>query len=56
MTKYKITWLPGDGIGNDVMHAARIVLDKIQLDSEYLPGYWLEILLLRGRGASTSND
>ena len=38
MAKYKIAWLPGDGIGVDVLKAARIVLDKIQLDAEYLPG------------------
>jgi len=25
--KYKIAWLPGDGVGNDVMEAARMVLD-----------------------------
>lgn len=35
---YKIAILPGDGTGNDVMDAARIVLDKINLDAEYLPG------------------
>jgi 3-isopropylmalate dehydrogenase len=29
--------LPGDGVGNDVMEAARIVLDKIALDADYLP-------------------
>ncbi len=38
MTKYKIAWLPGDGIGIDVMEAARIVLDKIKLDAEYVNG------------------
>jgi len=38
MAKYKIAWLPGDGVGNDVMEAARIVLDKIELDAEYLHG------------------
>jgi len=38
MTKYKIAWLPGDGVGNDVMDAAKIVLDKIDLDAEYIPG------------------
>lgn len=27
--------MPGDGVGNDVMEAARIVLDKIGLDAEY---------------------
>lgn len=38
MTKYKIAWLPGDGVGNDVMDCAKIVLDTINLDAEYLPG------------------
>jgi isocitrate/isopropylmalate dehydrogenase len=38
MTKYKIAWLPGDGIGVDVLEAAKIVLDKVQLDAEYILG------------------
>src|SRR5512136_530181 len=38
MVKYKIAWLPGDGVGNDVMDAAKIVLDTIQLDAEYISG------------------
>src|SRR3990172_3752868 len=38
MAKYKIAWLPGEGIGLDVMDAARIVLDRLGLDAEYLPG------------------
>jgi len=38
MAKYKIAWLPGDGIGKDVMDAARIVLDTLKLDAEYIPG------------------
>ncbi|MGB9521230.1 MAG: isocitrate/isopropylmalate dehydrogenase family protein, partial [Anaerolineales bacterium] len=38
MTHYRIAWLPGDGIGVDVLEAARIVLDAIQLDAEYIPG------------------
>jgi len=37
MAKYKIAWMPGDGIGKDVMAAAQIVLDKIALDAEYVP-------------------
>lgn len=36
--QYKIAWLPGDGIGKEVMEAARIVLDKVQLNAEYLYG------------------
>jgi 3-isopropylmalate dehydrogenase len=38
MAKYKIAWLPGDGVGVDVMDAARTVLDKLDLDAEYIPG------------------
>ncbi len=38
MSKYRIAWLPGDGIGNDVMEAARVVLDSVELDAEYVPG------------------
>ncbi|MEA3296353.1 MAG: isocitrate/isopropylmalate dehydrogenase family protein [candidate division Zixibacteria bacterium] len=38
MAKHKIAWLPGDGVGNDVMEAARHVLDKIKLDAEYVHG------------------
>jgi 3-isopropylmalate dehydrogenase len=34
---YKIAWMPGDGIGIEVMHAARVVLDAIKLDAEYTP-------------------
>ena len=37
MAKYKIAWLPGDGVGNDVMDAAKIILDKINLNAEYIP-------------------
>ena len=44
--KYRIAWLPGDGVGIDVMDAAKIVLDKIKLDAEYIHGdigwdYWV---------------
>ena len=38
MAKYKIAWLPGDGVGNDVMDCAKIILDTIGLDAEYIPG------------------
>ena len=40
MAKYKIALMPGDGIGNDVMDAAKIVLDKIGLDAEYIPAVY----------------
>ena len=38
MAKYRIAWLEGDGVGVEVMEAARIVLDRLGLDAEYLPG------------------
>ena len=38
MARYKIAWLPGDGVGNEVMEAAKIVLDKINFDAEYIHG------------------
>lgn len=37
MPKYRIAWMPGDGIGVDVMDAARLVLDRLALDAEYIP-------------------
>jgi isocitrate/isopropylmalate dehydrogenase len=45
MAKYRIGWLPGDGIGAEVLQAARIVLDESGLDAEYIQGaigweYW----------------
>jgi len=36
MPQYKIAWLPGDGIGQEVLSAAKIVLDQLRLDAEYL--------------------
>ncbi|MBN2500226.1 MAG: isocitrate/isopropylmalate dehydrogenase family protein [Anaerolineales bacterium] len=36
MSKYRIAWMPGDGIGVDVMEAARIALDKLGLDADYI--------------------
>jgi len=38
MANYRVAWLPGDGVGNDVMEAARLVLDATSLSAEYLPG------------------
>ena len=38
MPKYHIATLPGDGVGNDVMDAARTVLDVVNLDAEYIHG------------------
>ena len=38
MAKYRIAWLPGDGIGIEVLEATRIVLDALGLDAEYPHG------------------
>jgi len=35
---YRIGWLPGDGIGPEVLAAARLVLDRLGLDAEYVEG------------------
>jgi len=34
---FKIAWMPGDGIGIEVMDAARVVLDALKLDAQYTP-------------------
>ncbi len=36
--KYKIAWLPGDGIGVDVLDAVKLVLDKLCFNAEYIHG------------------
>lgn len=36
MSQYRIALMPGDGVGVDVMEAAQIVLDRIELDAEFL--------------------
>jgi len=38
MSKYRIAWLPGDGIGKEVMEATRLVLDELELDADYIHG------------------
>lgn len=38
MATYRIAWLPGDGIGVEVLEAAKVVLEKLQLDAEYIHG------------------
>jgi len=38
MAKYRIAWLPGDGIGKDVLDAVRVVLDAINFSAEYIEG------------------
>ncbi len=38
MAKYRVAWLPGDGVGIEVMDAARLVLDGMGFDAEYIHG------------------
>ncbi len=38
MGKHRIAWLPGDGVGVEVLQAAKIVLDKVNLDAAYVHG------------------
>jgi 3-isopropylmalate dehydrogenase len=38
MPQYRIAWLPGDGVGREVMDATRLVLDAVHLDAVYQPG------------------
>lgn len=35
---YKIAWLPGDGVGSEVLEATKIVLDKLNFSAEYIHG------------------
>lgn len=37
MAKYRIAWMPGDGIGPEVLAAARLVLDAVAFTAEYVP-------------------
>ncbi len=38
MKRYKIAWLPGDGVGVEVLEATRIVFDKLNFNAEYIHG------------------
>jgi isocitrate/isopropylmalate dehydrogenase len=38
MAKHTIAWLPGDGVGTEVMEAARLCLDALQFSADYIPG------------------
>lgn len=37
MARHRIAWMPGDGIGKDVIEAARLALDAVGLDYEAVP-------------------
>jgi len=38
MKKTRVAWLPGDGVGKEVLDAARIVLDAVGFEADYLAG------------------
>jgi 3-isopropylmalate dehydrogenase len=38
MAKHKIAWLPGDGVGIEVLEAAGVVLEAVEFDAEYIHG------------------
>lgn len=38
MKNYKIAWLPGDGVGVEVLEATKIVFDKLNFKAEYIHG------------------
>jgi 3-isopropylmalate dehydrogenase len=38
MSRYKIAWLPGDGVGIEVMEAARLCLDAVGFEADYTRG------------------
>ncbi len=38
MSHYQIAWLPGDGVGIEVMEATRLCLDALKFDAEYVHG------------------
>jgi 3-isopropylmalate dehydrogenase len=38
LAKHRVAWLPGDGVGVDVMNATRRVLDGLGFDAEYIHG------------------
>jgi isocitrate/isopropylmalate dehydrogenase len=38
MSRYRIAWLPGDGVGAEVMEATRLCLDALAFDAEYIHG------------------
>ncbi|MBN1389328.1 MAG: isocitrate/isopropylmalate dehydrogenase family protein [Candidatus Thermoplasmatota archaeon] len=38
MTRYRIAELPGDGVGTEVVEAARLVLDTVGFEADYIHG------------------
>jgi isocitrate/isopropylmalate dehydrogenase len=38
MSKHAIAWLPGDGVGTEVMEAARLCLDALEFEANYVHG------------------
>ena len=38
MSRHRIAWLPGDGVGAEVLGATRLVLDAVGFDADYRPG------------------
>lgn len=38
MKRYKIAWLPGDGVGVEVLEATQIVFDKLNFNADYIHG------------------
>ena len=38
MSKYKIAWLPGDGVGPELAYLAKTVLNTLGLDANYVHG------------------
>ncbi len=38
MKKTRVAWLPGDGVGKEVLEAARIVLDAAGFEADYIHG------------------
>ncbi len=56
MAKHTIGWLPGDGIGIEVLAAARVVLDRLGLDADYRRGRHRLGVLAARRGRFPSED
>lgn len=36
MAKYIITWMPGDGVGKEVLDATKLILDQLNFDADYI--------------------